>query len=135
MRRYEPGDYPALKAWHEARGMEAPAERRLPSLGFIEPGVALGFLYQTDSALALTDLLISNPEASAMARGRALVAIDRALSAEAGRLGFEGVLAITREPGVERAAERNGYRHLGVFAMLYRAIRAGERDHDHDAGA
>ena len=120
MRRYEPTDYADLRAWHEARGETAPDAGRLPGIGFIEPGVALGFLYCTDSALALVDLFVSNPAAAAARRGRALLGIERALAAEAKRLGFSGVLAITREPGIERAAQRNGYRHLGRFAMLYR---------------
>lgn len=126
MRRYEATDYAEMASWYEARGNAVPPPQFLPRVGFFEPGIAAGFLTATDTAVCWIGDFISNPSASGMARGRALVAIARRLLLEAEALGFEASILTSREPGILRQAERMAFKPLGNFAMMYRASGSDE---------
>lgn len=126
MRRYEPTDYPEIADWYAARGEIALPLECFPRTGLILPGVAAGFLYATDSALALIDCVVTNPEASPMARGRAVSGVLRALLDEAGKQGFRIVAGSTRYRGMRRSAERIGFKYTGDFAMMFAATTFAE---------
>lgn len=127
MRRFRPTDYGEIAGWYETRGRTPPGLACLPMTGFIVPGVAAGFLYATDSALGIIDCLVSNPSASVLARGRALVAISSALVAAAENMGVRALVTTTREPGVIRQAERMAFRQVGQFVTMVREVPATDR--------
>jgi hypothetical protein len=123
MRRYEPGDLAELNAWHAARWLAPLRAGSLPAVGYIEPGVAAGFLYRTDSDLALLDGYITSPAATARARHRAVAAITEALLGSARTDGIRSVVGLCRSPGVARhAIRRHGMQALGRLDIVSREV-------------
>lgn len=84
----------------------------LPGTGFIIPGKAAGFMYRTDSSLALIDNLVAAPGLSEEERGQVVDAILAAICLEAARLGFKLLLGYTVLDAVVKRAERFGFAHV-----------------------
>ena len=122
MVEYEDDHYPMLMDWWEKRGMGMTPEERLPEIGYIVPEVAAGFLYQTDSDIALIEGLISNPETDGFTRHGALDAIVDALAEKAKELGFKTLYGFTRQRAVARRAERHGYDSNGAFVLYVKEV-------------
>jgi hypothetical protein len=117
VRAYDPSDLAEVNAWHRARGMRELKPECVPRFGLIEPGLAAGFLYVTDSRIVFADGLVSNPEAPAKARGRAALAVARSLVA-LGRQTGSTVIAMT--------ALREMDRRLGGVVLGERTLLAWE---------
>ena len=122
MRRFSAIDLPEVQGWYALRHLAPPTLDMLPDFGCIEPEVAAGWLYCTDSSFALLDGYITNPEAFSRDRDAALDVITSELLAEARRAGFRHVLAYTRHGSIGRRAMRHGFRGLGDRAMYGRGI-------------
>lgn len=122
MRHYEMDDYPELASWFRARGLSVPCDEDLPDNGVIVPGVAAGFLIQTDTSAALIDFFISNPDTSSRARGEALDAIARALMGRAHQLGYKRVLCNSQLDTIVRRARALGFQELGEFKSFSKEI-------------
>lgn len=60
-RRYQESDYKEVSGWFHSRNIEI-TEEYLPHVGYIEPGVAAGFIYQTDANFCIFESFIGNPE-------------------------------------------------------------------------
>lgn len=118
MRRFVQSDLDEINTWYAARGAPSIPLSTLPEVGEIEPGVAAGFLYQTDSTLALVEGYVSNPEAPSDARNAALDGITAALIADAKALGVQQVVALCTDKGIEERAQRHGFKPIGMYAML-----------------
>ena len=122
MRRFRGEDLDEMNSWYRARGRSALPIGLLPETGFFEPGVGAGFLYITDSETSLIEGYITNPIASLRARNRAINMITLALLAEAKRRGSSLVVAICRERGIERRANKFGLRTIGTYALASRSV-------------
>lgn len=120
MRRYCPSDYDEVCAWYEARGMNPPDRSMLPQVGYIVPGVAAGWLCQTDCDLAFLDGYVTHPEASKERRHDALDAITGALLEDAGNRGFKTVLVLSKDEGIIARAGRHG---MELATHTYRMLR------------
>ncbi|MBN1208250.1 MAG: hypothetical protein JXB05_25550 [Myxococcaceae bacterium] len=103
-----------FREWNEAITADA-----LPRVGFIVPGTAAGFLYQTDSSVAWVESLIVPKEADKEERNRALDAIVHAIIAEAQKLGFKTLLGSTQVEAVVKRAEKLGFTYVsGGFHLV-----------------
>jgi hypothetical protein len=60
MRLYSPKDYPLFQKWCEAWDYECPEEEYLPPNGLVTKRM-MGFLYLTDSPIAIIEHLICDP--------------------------------------------------------------------------
>ncbi len=110
--RYEEAKhYADFKRWYQQRAGGAVGPEFLPKVGFVVPGVAMGFLYQTDSKLALIEALVANPEVSAVERGLAIDDVVLAIVTEAKALGFKALNGQTDLPVVVERAKRHGFVH------------------------
>lgn len=99
---------PMLDSWTGARGIAVP-HRLLPKGGRIVEDVAAGFMYRTDSPVAILEPIVANPDAPADLRD---VAIDRILGALFDMLrtdGYEMVWAWSAHPAVVERCERLGF--------------------------
>ncbi|MBK7860842.1 MAG: hypothetical protein IPJ65_20015 [Archangiaceae bacterium] len=110
--RYDPKvHYRFFTEWY-AKHVPVPMDPiYLPEVGFVVPGVAMGFLYQTDSAVAHIEALVANPRASGAARSAAIDEVVQAIIAEAKKLGFKALLGNTSLPAVIERAKRLGFVH------------------------
>lgn len=123
VRRFLPQDLREVNAWYAARGFPQLTERHLPRVGFIVPGVAAGFLYQTDApAIAMLEGYVSRPRAGVRLVSSAIDDITGALLAEAKLRGVSSVVALTHARGIERRANKFGMRTIGVYAMAAKEL-------------
>src|SRR5258705_9376147 len=88
--RYDPlKHYLTFASWYAPRVATVVGPEFLPKVGFVVPGVAMGFLYQTDSAVAHIEGLVANPKVSGEDRLRAIDEVVHAIIGEARKLGFK----------------------------------------------
>ena len=97
-----------LQLWNESMTQDA-----LPRIGFIIPGRAAGFLYQTDSSVALIENLVAAPGMTREERSTYVDAIVAAICAEAAKRGFKILLGYTQLDAVVKRAERFGFAYIG----------------------
>lgn len=122
MRTYRPDDYEELKAWCQDRQMRVPQPDDLPLFGLIEPGVAAGFLVMTDTRTAILDFFISNPQAHAIRRGRAVDIIILGLMERARYLGVKRLLCDTQIDTIKRKALNLAFEPLGQYSVFCKEI-------------
>jgi len=95
--------------WLTRRGIGTEFMEVVPTKGFIVADVAAGFLFQTDSKMALIDGIVSNPESDADVRDKALDDVFKALFVLARRLGFAVLWGFTPLPEVVARARQLGF--------------------------
>jgi hypothetical protein len=104
MRLFEDGDLETINGWYAAHGEPPVARETLPTTGFIVEGVAVGFFYRTDSALALVHEII------------------RACQELAKALGLRGLLTWSSAGSIVRAARRAGGREVGQVTLVVQEV-------------
>ena len=122
MKKYENSDYDMICEWYRARELMSPRRKDLPTLGFIVPGVAAGFLVQTDCAVAILDFFIANPAVGRKKRNSALNEIMTALIAQANWLGFRMISASSKLECTQNRATNHGMKFSGYFSMFSREL-------------
>lgn len=122
MRTYDLDDYPELASWFKARGMPQPKDEDLPDEGKIVPGIAAGFLVQTDTKTATLDFFISNPATSTAARDGAILAIAKELIGRAYVLGYSRVRVCSQLDTIVRRARALGFQEAGSYKVLFKEI-------------
>lgn len=123
LRPFAAGDLAELNRWYEKRRLSAVPGTMLPKLGLFAPGVAAGFLYRTDSSVALIDGLVTNPVAPLRVRREAVAAIVDGLRSLAKERGVSHLVAMTERRSTRRVAERAGFAAIGTYTMLGMEVR------------
>lgn len=123
MRRFDLSkDLTELNGWYADRGLpEIPAEA-LPLTGYIEPGVAAGFLYLTDSSLAMLEGFCSNRKVGRDLRIAALGQIMAALFADATRLHCVHVIGFTKSHLIQELGRKHGANYGGQFLLQVKDV-------------
>lgn len=111
IRMYKPEDESMIRAWYEARGMTLNASM-LPKVGFICPGLAAGWLLQTDTKIAILEPFIANPNADKYDRDEALNKLLVRLELMAGQLGYTHVYGFSTSPTMIKRALDLGFKVL-----------------------
>lgn len=116
-------DYRQICSWWDCRDIPAVPLGLLPLNGFIVPGVCAGFLYLTDSDLAIIEGFISNPEATPITRNVGLDLITAALCARAKTLGYIAISAFTQLDIITSRATKHGFAvSQGQYRLVTRRI-------------
>lgn len=123
MRAYAPSDYEEIATWYAGRDQPIPTPKSLPEIGYIEPGVAAGFLYRTDANWSLIESYIAHPNSDAKARSESLDLISFALIQTAKEMGFKHIVSITKNPAVVARAKKHGFKSMGQYEMLSKEIK------------
>jgi hypothetical protein len=113
--RYKDEHYPEIVEWLKARRMPVIEQSELSFHGFIEPGVACGFLINTDTKTTIIDFFISNPKAYKSERDQALDAIAQELIRFARVMGYKKVICRSQLDTIKDRAKRLGFTDLGEF--------------------
>ena len=79
LKRYSAKDYGLIRDWASMRQENAIDAKYLPKLGLVSQGVAVGFLQQTNTPIAYLEFFMTNPQANAFKRGKALQDIAKGL--------------------------------------------------------
>jgi hypothetical protein len=119
LRPFDPDEHlTSVRAWGVAQGIAPLTLDLLPSVGFIEPGVAVGWMYQTDSRIGFLDEFITNPVASGKSRRTAVDAIGLALIAHAKQGGMLRLFVHTAHRSIGRMCIRRGFAYRGPSHIL-----------------
>lgn len=105
--------------------MPTPSVGALPGTGYIYPGVAVGFLYCTDSQVAIIDMFLANPDTDAFTRRRALDAITEHLLSAATILGAKYVKCDSSNPAIISRALKFGFKETGQHTSLFKELGNG----------
>ena len=122
VRAYEKTDLEEINSWYNKRKLPLVNAEIMPKTGFIVPGVAVAFMYKTDSEIALLDGCISNPDAAPYERKEALEIIMNELVCEAAHQGFNKVIAMTRHPSIKEVCKRANLRDIGEYTMFSKEL-------------
>lgn len=103
-------DLPVIQHWCWKRGVPQLEAKFLPEIGLICPGLCAGFLFKTDSKVAMIGNLISNPQAKKESRSLALDLLIEMLY-NRGRLeGFDRITVAANLPHVKDRYLRLGFK-------------------------
>lgn len=101
--------YNEINSWyHERKGEDFP-RRYLSPTGVIVPGVAVGFLIQTDAHFGILEPFISNPAASKEDRDTALIMILNKLTDMAKKIDYRVVYGFSTNPPMITRALSQGF--------------------------
>lgn len=103
VRRVVDLDFDEISKWAEARSLDMPDKKYFPKTGFIVNGIAAGFIYYTDSPIAIIDCYLSNPGSLKEDRDKALDLITEELIKNAV---FHKCLMIKCDTGLESIKKR-----------------------------
>lgn len=110
IQKYSPKKhYKAVASWYHARNMAAPLPDSLPTLGFVVDGKVAGWLYQTDSTVALVDGFIASPDTLPSSRKQAIEVLAGLLLDLAHSLGYHTVLATTSHPTIKKMCHKHKF--------------------------
>ena len=101
--------YPAFCKWTRFYELNPLPLQFLPQSGFVVEGVAMGFMYRTDSKMALIENLSANPMIPRQTATRGLDAVVTAIAEEGRALGFEVLIGYTNVEAVIQRALRHGF--------------------------
>jgi hypothetical protein len=107
-----------LAKWYKKRGMKVPDDRSLSDSGWIADERVAGFLYLTNSNLALIDCVISNPDTLPSARQQSLQVLLGVLVDTALMLGYTNILGLTKHPNVKALAGKLGFKEIEYKPFL-----------------
>jgi hypothetical protein len=121
VRAYSDRDFPEIQVWYRSRGMSA-IEDCLPQFGFIAPGIAAGFLVQTDTKYCFLEPFISNPTSTIEERDEALNLIMFNLINLAKLLEFKYIFGVSRSQGMISRALRHGFVEQDISTVVRKEI-------------
>lgn len=122
LHRYSDKHYDMITEWQERRGQPFLEPDFIPTHGLVVEDVACGFLYCTDSAIGMIDLFITNPEASTIARAKALDLILKNLILWSKDLGMKRLIATCKIKGTRNLALKNNFENIGEYSFLSREL-------------
>jgi len=109
MRDLTPDYLDDLRDIHASRGMRMPDPEILPAVVYIEPGVGVGMLYQTDSGVCLLDGVATHAAATPEQRHAFLADLFRQVESDARLLGFKFIAAYASEDALPRRGLEAGW--------------------------
>lgn len=121
MREYNNKDYELLQSFYRSHGLIAPPRHSLPHYGLITECVA-GFLYLTNSSVALIDGVVSNKQASKEQKQSDLKALSEALINKAQQLGCWRVVCFTNISSIKALTEVFGAKASGNTQLFYKEL-------------
>lgn len=121
VRKYTNEDFYEIKEWYRSRGSEV-KENLLPQIGFISPGIAAGFLMQTDTKCCILEPFIANPNTDIEDRDTALVVILDQLCNCAEELGYNVIYGFSTSPTMIQRALDQGFRITEVSTTVVKEL-------------
>lgn len=108
-------DFKDISNWFSWRKQLIPSRSIFPANGFIVDNIAAGFVYFTDSQIAIIDCYVSNPESDAKTRDIALDKITDALILCAVASGHNIIKCDTQKEAIKIRAKKHGFRPIGSY--------------------
>lgn len=121
LRRYEPTDFPEIESWGKQWDIKFD-EAAIPPKGYIVPGVAAYFLFETPSTTCFLENMVSNREVDKEIVHKALDLITEAILKEAKELGFTRAIATTDNSAVVLRAVKSGAKAHANQVLLNKTL-------------
>lgn len=99
-------DYPVLLEWWKAHKFPPPVEGFLPETGYIVDECAAGFLYLSNSPLAMLEWVVCDPKASKEVRGPAVDELISHICLAAKLAGSDAIFTTTVLPAFSHRLQR-----------------------------
>jgi len=112
LRPYELSDHDMLADWWVKQGWPVIAPASLPKIGLVamsDKPVCAGFLFQTDSNIAWSELIVADPESNIEDRDLCLDLLIIGLTKQAKFLGFGVVFTTLTHKRLIARYEKHGY--------------------------
>lgn len=119
LKRVTSKDFPVIVHWYRQRKLTPPDPRALSDIGFIADGRAAGWLYLTNSNIAMIEGIISDPSSTPSLRGESLDKLIGFMIDFSLQLGYTQILGITKHPNMEKKVKSKfGFKKL-PHTVLY----------------
>lgn len=109
IRPYKPEDYDLIKSWWNAHNWKEVPSSSLPSCGYIVNEVCVGFLYLTNSDMALLEWVVSDPNSDVELRNQSLDLLLAVLTEEAKLNGVKFIFTATRHPKLQERYKKHEF--------------------------
>lgn len=118
---YKDSDFQEISKWFSKRG-KVVIEECLPQFGFIAPGVAAGFLVQTDCKVCFLEPFVSNPDATREQKTTAFNLIMFNLINLAKLMEFKYIFGVSSIPKMVDLCLDHGFSIQDTSTVLVRTI-------------
>lgn len=122
VRKFEKTDLSEVCGWFHSRNIELTSDY-LPETGFIEPGIAAGFIYKTDANFCIFESFVSNPNTTKEEREHALSSIVTNMIEEAKKLGFKDAYGFATSQSMIRHGLEQGFKKVEVCTTIIKDLR------------
>jgi hypothetical protein len=122
VRLYVPADYKRLQAFYASWDLKAPDPMFLPHIGYMVDDIAAGFIYFTDSKIAIIDNFITNKQSNKEERDSALDGIVKALLGSAKTGGAKMIKCDSDIDAIKKRAVKMGFTPVGIFSAFARIL-------------
>lgn len=118
IRRYEDDDYEMVKEWYEARGKRPPSPDTMSDMGYIADERVAGWLYTTNSNVAMIEGIIADPHTIPSHRHQSLRLLLGFMIDTALLLGYPHIFGITSHPSMVKTCKQLGFSHNNMDVMI-----------------
>ncbi len=101
--------YDLLKKWYEDHDQRMLDKSLIPGIGLVVDNCVAGFLYQTDSKLAIIENYISDKNSTKEQRHDAIIALTNGLYEIANQLQYKTILSFTNNSGILNKQDKLGF--------------------------
>lgn len=122
-RRYEASDYETISNWYKGHGHHIPRRTFFPGIGFIVEGIAVGFLFRTDSEVCIIEGFLSNKKAPNRDKAKAFDMIMESILYEAKRHYFSSIVGFSKTRSIEKLGKRFKFNKTkDIYSCLVKGI-------------
>lgn len=122
VREFKKEDLKTVNHWLDCRKLPSIDMMHLPNLGYICDNVAVGFIYLTDSTVAILDCFVASPHANKEEIDEALNLIVIHLLSHARLCGVTLVTCTTKSKSIKTRAEKFGFKKTGECIELSKEL-------------
>lgn len=101
--------YGTTCTWWGENGWPVVAPLMLPPTGFIVPGMCVGYLYETNSGVALLEWIVGTKNADKAQRSLAIDILIKTMIVSAKERGFKALFTSTKNKSLINRYEKQGF--------------------------
>jgi L-amino acid N-acyltransferase YncA len=121
IRRSTEADLEEILGWFHSRKIEITRDY-LSLTGFIEPGVAAGYIYGTDANFCIFECFISNPNTTKSERQQALRQIVVEMIKEAKEMGYKQAYGFATSKTMVEIGYENEFKFVETCSTIVRNL-------------
>lgn len=118
LRKFRKEDYDTICSWYDKRGHKAPSIETLSDMGWIADERVAGWLYTTNSNMAMIEGIIANPDTTPSLRRESVERLVSFMIDVSLGLGFTQIFGITRNERMVGLCKKLGFKESIFRVML-----------------